>query len=485
MELIFHNHTEKYAVEQIMLMLFPEERPVYPEAPTGGRWAEVSLHAGRDWHTAVTRLHMDGRETLGRARFRPDPVLERNERALRRAVKQSFYRAGIAYLGEKPAWGSLSGVRPAKLLRSLLDEGLSQRAARSRFMALYDVSPARADLTLDAALRARAAQDSLGPKDVCLYVGVPFCPTRCAYCSFVSQSVEKSMALIEPFTEALLREIAATGAAAREAGLRPRALYFGGGTPTTLSPAQLERVFAALESAFDLGDCREITVEAGRPDTISPEKLAVLRAHAVTRLSVNPQTMDDRVLEAIGRRHTAADVLRALELVRAAGDFQVNMDLIAGLPEDSVAGFRATVEQVLALGAENVTVHTLSLKKGSRITLEGARLPGAAEVGEMLDLAGAALRGRGYRPYYLYRQKFMSGGFENVGWCLPGTENLYNICIMEELCSILAMGAGGSTKLLDGRGGLRRSFAAKYPAEYIAGIDKLCREKQVIMEASL
>jgi oxygen-independent coproporphyrinogen-3 oxidase len=192
--------------------------------------------------------------------------------------------------------------------------------------------------------------------------------------------------------------------------------------------------------------------------------------------------MSDRVLEAIGRKHTAADVLRALDTVRSVGGFQVNMDLIAGLPEDDPAGFASTLRQVLALGAENVTVHTLALKKGARILLEGTALPGAGEVGAMLDTAAALLRAADYAPYYLYRQKFMSGGFENVGWCRPGAENLYNICIMEELCGILAMGAGASTKLTRGDGRLERIFAPKYPREYIDGIDAVCAGKARIVE---
>ena len=252
------------------------------------------------------------------------------------------------------------------------------------------MSPTRASLCLDTTRHTLEAERSLQERDVCLYVGVPFCPTRCSYCSFVSQSVEKSMKLIAPFVDALEQEIAATGEQARALGLRPVAVYFGGGTPTTLSPQQLERVCTALENSFDLGALREFTVEAGRPDTITEEKLEVLRAHGVDRVSVNPQTMSDTVLEAIGRRHSAADILTALETVRRVGGFSVNMDLIAGLPADSAAGFRSTLEQVLALSPENITVHTLSLKKGSRITTEGAALPGAEEVGAMLDFAAEA-----------------------------------------------------------------------------------------------
>ena len=291
------------------------------------------------------------------------------------------------------------------------------------------------------------------------------------------------MKLIPPFLEALHQEIRATAAEIRALGLRVISVYMGGGTPTTLSAEQLDRLCTALENEFDLSRIREYTVEAGRPDTITVEKLQVLRRHGVDRVSVNPQTMSDTVLEAIGRRHSAADIVSALEKVRRVGGFAVNMDLIAGLPADTVQGFANTVDQVLALSPENVTVHTLSLKKGSRITLEGSALPTAAEVGAMLDIAQEKLRAADYAPYYLYRQKFMSGGFENVGWSREGYINLYNICIMEELCSIVAMGGGGSTKLVRHDGGRNiRIMEPKYPLEYINGIEKTCADKRGITD---
>ena len=227
----------------------------------------------------------------------------------------------------------------------------------------------------------------------------------------------------------------------------------------------------------DLSALREFTVEAGRPDTITADKLHVLRAHRVDRISVNPQTLDDRVLETIGRRHTAQDIYDALQLVRTTGGFAVNMDLIAGLPGDTPDGFRTTLEQVLALAPENITVHTLSRKRGADLSQQTAPVPDGAQVGEMLDFANTALDTAGYAPYYLYRQKFMSGGFENVGWTRPGQENLYNICIMEELCSILAMGGGASTKLVCPGGRLERHIDPKYPTEYIANIDRICAAK--------
>ena len=291
------------------------------------------------------------------------------------------------------------------------------------------------------------------------------------------------MNLVEPFLDALLLVIRATAAETRLAGLRPVALYMGGGTPTTLSAAQLDRLCAALEREFDLSALREYTVEAGRPDTITAEKLRVLRAHGVGRVSVNPQTMSDSVLEAIGRRHTAQDIVDALALVRECGGFEVNMDLIAGLPADTAGGFSRTLDAVLSLAPENVTVHTLSLKRGSGLTLAGRPLPEAGEVRAMLDEAMERLAGSGYAPYYLYRQKNMAGGFENVGWTKPGSENLYNICIMEELCSILAMGAGGSTKLVaDGGKRIKRFIAPKYPQEYINAAPGFAAGKERIGE---
>lgn len=485
MRLYFSGHDCRYAAEQSLLMLFPGEKPEYPEGSPSGERCELRVSRGAKYTVCTALLVRSGAAFRGRAQAEnPDPA---DEYALRgcenRIVKLAFYRAALASGLPKPEWGSLSGVRPAKLMDAYLREGLSPRAAKGRFMREYFVSGSRAQLCLDAALAAQEAARSLDERDVCLYVGIPFCPTRCAYCSFVSQSVEKSMKLMEPFLDALLLDIRATAAETRRAGLRPVALYMGGGTPTTLSAAQLDRLCAALEREFDLSALREYTVEAGRPDTITAEKLRVLRAHGVGRVSVNPQTMSDSVLEAIGRRHTAQDIVDALALVRECGGFEVNMDLIAGLPADTAGGFSRTLDAVLSLAPENVTVHTLSLKRGSGLTLAGRPMPQAGEVRAMLDEAMERLAGSGYAPYYLYRQKNMAGGFENVGWTKPGSENLYNICIMEELCSILAMGAGGSTKLVaDGGKRIKRFIAPKYPQEYINAAPGFAAGKERIGE---
>ena len=485
MKLYLKGHDYKYATEQMLLTLFPGERPSYPDRPAGEGEDSLtlSLSLGGRWATARAVLTRDGRRWIAAARApvpAPDAGRVERDRVLQRVVKNAFYRAGVQALGREPPWGGLTGVRPVKLPTRALEQGATRRQADRLLRDLYRVSAPRRALALDCAQATLAAKRTLAPEDVSLYVGIPFCPTRCAYCSFVSADVGRTFSLMEPYVDALCREIAAAGAAVRRGGRRIKSVYIGGGTPTTLSPALLDRLMGALEGAFDLSACAEYTVEAGRPDTITAEKLSVLRERGCTRVSVNPQSMDDRVLAAIGRAHSAADILQAWDLVRRAGFPYANMDLIAGLPTDTPEGFRASLDQVLSLGPENVTVHTLALKKGSRLTLEkNGALPAPEQVSAMLDYAWGALRAAGYAPYYLYRQKYMSGGFENVGWCRPGAESLYNICMMEELHTILSLGSGGVTKVIDPRAGsLVRQANPKYPKEYIETLDPILQAKE-------
>lgn len=485
MKLYLKGHDYKYAAEQMLLTLFPGERPSYPDRPAGEGEDSLtlSLSLGGRWATARAVLTRDGRRWIAAARApvpAPDAGRVERDRVLQRVVKNAFYRAGVQALGQEPPWGGLTGVRPVKLPTRALEQGATRRQADRLLRDLYRVSAPRRALALDCAQATLAAKRTLAPEDVSLYVGVPFCPTRCAYCSFVSADVGRTFSLMEPYVDALCREIAAAGAAVRRGGRRIKSVYIGGGTPTTLSPALLDRLMGALEGAFDLSACAEYTVEAGRPDTITAEKLSVLRERGCTRVSVNPQSMDERVLAAIGRAHSAADILQAWDLVRRAGFPYANMDLIAGLPADTPEGFRASLDQVLSLGPENVTVHTLALKKGSRLTLEkNGALPAPEQVSAMLDYAWGALRAAGYAPYYLYRQKYMSGGFENVGWCRPGAESLYNICMMEELHTILSLGSGGVTKVIDPRAGsLVRQANPKYPKEYIETLDPILQAKE-------
>ena len=487
MKLYYRGHDYKYAAEQMLLTLFPTERPEYADAPPGpGEDALVlSLSRGETWATATAALTWGGAEYRAARRCRVSELTDQlsADRALQRILKLAFYDAGTAALGKEPPWGALTGVRPVKIPAKAMLAGATPAQAEKVLRDTYRVSPGRRKLAMDCAQASLAAQRSLGEQEVSLYVGIPFCPTRCAYCSFVSADVGRALKLIDPFLDALSREIRATGAMLADAGLRVRTVYFGGGTPTTLTAPQLDRLMGELAEHIDLSACTEYTVEAGRPDTITAEKLAVLGRRGCDRVSVNHQSMSDAVLAAMGRAHRAADILGAFALVRESGIGCVNMDLIAGLPGDSADGFRASLDQVLSLAPENVTVHTLALKKGSRLMEGETPLPPGEDVAAMLDYAWRALRESGQIPYYLYRQKYMSGSFENVGWRLPGTESLYNICMMEELHTIVSLGGGGVTKLVDRNTGyIQRVANAKYPQEYIKKIDAICADKARVAE---
>ena len=480
----------KYAVEQMMLTLFPEERPEYP--PREGRTLKGETNAARFtlrrspvWTTVRAQVYRP--QGMGQAAVRVgsgelDRPPEQVYHTLQHALKMAFYQAGTALLGGEPPWGALTGVRPVKLPTRAMLAGATEAQACRELEREYHVSPRRARLAVECARASLAEDRQLEEGKVSLYIGIPFCPTRCAYCSFVSADVGRALKLVDPYVEALLEEVRRTGQVLEQAGLRVRTLYVGGGTPTTLSASQLDRLLAAAEAHLPLAGCREMTVEAGRPDTITREKLEVLREHGIERISINPQTMSDQVLQAIGRRHTARDIREAFCTAREVGFACINMDLIAGLPQDSVEGFRDSLEEVLALRPENITVHTLAMKKGSRLMEEGGALPSSEETGRMVNLSLEALEGAGYRPYYLYRQKYMSGGLENVSWCLPGTENHYNIIMMEELQSVLSLGAGGVTKLVDRSSGrIVRLTNPKYPHDYLAMSAKVLEQKDEIL----
>ena len=484
MKLFLINHDMRYAAEQILLTLFPGERPEYPDGAPSGERCEIALHEGEKRYTAVCRLVTKAGEFTRRATAGKNNITDEltKMRLLQKAVKLAFYRAAIASGVEKPIWGSLTGIRPGKLMSAFLEAGLSDSAALFHFQNDYDTDLSRAKLCLNTAHAALDCAASIEKQDICLYVGIPFCPTRCSYCSFVSSATKRSLALIPAYLEALYREIEVTGEIVHDAELRVISLYLGGGTPTTLSAKQTDELFSRLESAFDFSALREITVEAGRPDTITAEKLHVLKTHGVSRVSVNPQTMEDAVLAAIGRKHTAKDVLDAVALVREAGGFEINMDLIAGLPLDTPETFERTLKTVIDINPENITIHTLALKKGSEIMRTDTNRPTAEQVSDMLNFAEKALTNSDFAPYYLYRQKYMSGGFENVGWQRGGSGNIYNICIMEELCSIISLGGGASTKLCLKNERIERVFNPKYPHEYIDSIERIIEKKLIVKE---
>lgn len=478
MKLYLKGHAERYSVEQLQMQLFGDRPTQFVETPFSGEDGAVSsLHDGKIYRTATAKITLDGKTATAARRI---PLTKADVRLTRRILQQSYYLAAVQLLPETPPWGALSGVRPTKLATKVLLEGGREQDADRMLRDVYFVTPERRRLCLDASRHTLEAARLLAPDELSLYIGIPFCPTRCAYCSFVSESVERFGEFLPPFLDCLIREIEYTGALLKRSGWHIRSLYIGGGTPTTLSTPQMTRLLDAIGTHFDLSRSLEFTVEGGRPDTLDLAKLRAIRAGGATRISINPQTMSDSVLRAIGRRHTAAETVEAFQMAREAGFDDINMDLIAGLPGDTPTSFSETVRQVLALEPSNVTVHTLALKKGADLFQRRVTLPTREDVAQMLAASGRQLRAAALEPYYLYRQKYMSGSFENVGWCRAGYTGYYNIYMMEELHSILSLGGGGMNKINLPAGALERFHNPKYPQDYIQRIDTVLRQKDEI-----
>lgn len=466
MKLTLQGHEDLYAVEQLQLALFPES--------TEGV-AISKLHRGKTWLTASASITIDGRTATAKRRIK---AADETVRARRRALQQSYYLAAKQLLPVTPPWGALAGVRPTKITTKHLLEGGTEKSAQKLLKDVYFVTEPRRKLALDCSLSTAKAASLLEEKDVSLYVGIPFCPTRCAYCSFVSRTVGKRTELIEPYLQALLREIEVTGQLLASSGRKVRTIYIGGGTPTTLSCAQMETLMTAIRENFDLSRLIEFTVEGGRPDTLNEEKLRLIAQCGADRMSINPQTMIDAVLRASARPHTAGDVLRAYGEAERAGFKAINMDLIAGLPGDTPEGFRHSLDTVAALNPANITVHTLALKKDADLFQKRENLPSAQDVTEMVAYAEEKLRALGYKPYYLYRQKYMSGSFENVGWSRDGSDCLYNIYMMEEVHTIVSVGGGSISKVNLPDGKLVRFPNPKFPEQYIEMIDTVLEKKK-------
>ena len=466
MKLSLIGHDDLYAVEQLQMALFDNDAQ--------GE-AESRLYRSGTYITASTTITHNGRTAHALRRFKAE---EETVRLRRQKLQQSYYAAAIQLLPKLPPWGALSGVRPTKITTKHLLEGGSVKTADKLMRDTYYVTKERRELALDCSASTVRAASLLDPSHVSLYVGIPFCPTRCIYCSFVSRTIGKRSDLIEPYLQALLKEIEVTGRLLANSGRKVRTIYIGGGTPTSLSTPQMIRLLDAIRDSFDLSDLLEFTVEGGRPDTLDLEKLTAIRQHGADRMSINPQTMEDRVLAACRRPHTGEDVLESFRQAEAAGFDVINMDLIAGLPTDTFEGFCRSLDTAIGLNPANITVHTLALKKGADLFEERFGLPTAEMVAEMVDYANATLRAAGYKPYYLYRQKYMSGSFENVGWSRDGLDSLYNIYMMEEVHTILSLGGGGMNKvnLPDGR--LERFHNPKFPEQYIEMIDDVCRQKE-------
>lgn len=413
----------------------------------------------------------------------PDPRVQQlhRRRAARRLCKQTLYDLLRKMTGMHPPWGSLTGVRPTHLMLEALAEGLSSEAAVERLVRDYDVTLPKAELLAEIA----AVQRQLplpGDAFMDVYIGIPFCTTRCAYCSFSSGEIGDGR-LVAPYMEALEREIRACAPLISSTGRSLRALYVGGGTPTALPEKEFRHLLSLIRECFP--NACETTVEAGRPDTLSREKLRAIREAEISRISINPQTMNDRTLQVIGRAHTAQQVRDAYTLAREEDIPHINMDVIAGLPGENETDFDRTLAEAVRLHPESLTVHTLAIKRSSRMSLENAPLPDGEMTARMVAQGLETARTLGMVPYYLYRQKYMAGNLENTGYALPGHACLYNVDMMEETSHILALGAGGiSKKIFPEEGHIERAPNVANIQEYITRVDEMIQRKKELFMPS-
>lgn len=482
MKLCLINHSYKYELEKLIRIFLPFEKIEFCDNKAEGE------------RVCVTSICRNGTKTLLSAellidnkRFSFSETVS-NERAdydkeCERLLAVSLYNCFVSASYYVPEWGILTGVRPAKLFSRLCSAGGAYAAEewfkKGLMVSENKISLCRETVESEGRITALSAPDSYS-----LYISIPFCPTRCAYCSFVSHSVEQAKNLIPDYIRLLKEELRLTAEIAGKLNLRLETVYIGGGTPTALTAEQLCEIMTAVKGFFDLSNLREYTVEAGRPDTVTAEKLDVIKNLGATRISINPQTMNNDVLMGIGRRHTAGDTENAFILAREHGFDNINTDLIAGLPSDTFHSFKATVKRVLALNPESVTVHSLSMKRSSSLNVNGL-FPEAkmgAEAAKMVNFARETLTENGIFPYYMYRQSKTVGNLENVGYAKRGKECLYNVFTMDETHTVLACGASAVTKLREPNGPyIERIFNFKYPYEYISRFNELAKRKDGIL----
>lgn len=470
MILIIDSHPFRYEMEALCRMfLHGRELKITEEAEIPPK--EDYIYTALEGDEITVKAKIDGKYAEAKR-------TAENEHA--RNMELAVFGVLTEILSIRPKWGVLTGIRPVKLAMQLHDMGLSEEEIRKKLKEERLVSDEKLDLLLTTMEHELEIRASSRPNSVSLYISIPFCPSRCSYCTFTSHSVEKAAKLIPQYVELLCGELKDIAVLIDEIGLHLETVYMGGGTPTVLTAKQLDRVLSTVNESFDMTGVRELTVEAGRPDTITAEKLAVLKKNGVGRISINPQTMDDEVLAAIGRKHTAEDVKNAFALAKTFGFDSINMDLISGLPGDNMEKFRKTIAEVIAMNPDNITLHTLTVKHGANLA-PMAQSVFAATADAMNEYAYGEFAKAGYFPYYLYRQKGTVDNLENVGFCKPGKEGIYNIFIMDETHTVLSAGAGGVTKMkapYDKK--IERIFNFKYPYEYIERFELMNERKEQV-----
>ena len=494
MKLLFSGNAYKYEIEAVMKLFLPAQRfefcyfneePPQREYFSDGDFAFLRKRVTERYTLLYAWVNVNGSS----ARCSKKLVKDTDDDICETELSKLLYICMNKITGLSSGWGILTGVRPVKQVHKLLDKGMDKKGVFESLNNKYLVSPQKCNIAYDTAViqqpMLRSLEESAN-STFGLYISIPFCPTRCSYCSFISQSAQGDAVkkLIPLYIENLCAEIKHTAAITSSLGLRPDTVYFGGGTPTSISAEQLGRIMKAIAEFFDMSCVKEYTIEAGRPDTISYDKLKTIIDNGCTRISINPQTLNDSVLKEIGRSHTTEQFYNSFDLARKVGFKSINTDIIAGLPSDSVESFKATIDGLIDLSPESITVHTLSIKRSAKLNSADEKMEiMKSPASYMVDYATDSLYSSGYKPYYMYRQKNMVDNLENIGWVKPGFESLYNIYIMEEVQTIIALGAAASTKLVDRKKGIiKRIFNYKYPIDYNAHFETMLKRKSEIKD---
>ena len=468
-------HTLEHDVQTIIQVFYPNMHYYVTQepAPEG-----ITIESILEGEKAVAVFYENGvkkqqAQMLGKKQ-------QWTEKEKKRVIKGAIYKLLKQKTQIRPQWGFVTGVRPAKAINELLDKGYTEQQCLCYLIDGYDVTEQKAKLSLEVAKAEREILSKNRPEDISLYVGIPFCPTRCLYCSFTAYPLTQYQNHVEQYLQALAKELAFLGEYAKAFQLKT--IYVGGGTPTSLTQEQMKWLFEKMGDYFDLQkQGLEFTVEAGRPDTITKQKLSVMKEYGVNRISINPQTMNQKTLQLIGRKHTVEDVKKVFWQARELGHDNINMDLILGLPQETPKDVGDTMSEMEKLKPDNLTIHTLAVKRASRLkeNFDFYTLTKAEELEKMLLIASESAKTMGMKPYYMYRQKNMVGNFENVGYCMPHKEGIYNVQIMEEKQTILAAGAGASTKTIDfSQNRIERIFNVKSVEEYISRIDEMIERKK-------
>ena len=475
----------RYYAQTLCMVFFPGA--TFGENEEGGRGVpEVNINVYPDGEGSVNAyVSMKLNDRVSEANESvsySEPMTIATHEAI--AVGRAMFSAGKTLLGHIPPWGILTGVRPAKIARKLILDGNGILKSKRILRDEYFLNPQKAALAVSVASSEvkilKKSSDSL----CSLYISIPFCPTRCSYCSFVSYTTPRLLSLIEPYVDALCKDLDETFEVINSSSLKLSTIYIGGGTPTTLSPKLLEKLLKKISSKVDVSSLSEFTMEAGRPDTITKEKLTIAKKYGVNRISVNPQTLNDNILREIGRKHTVEDFYNAYAIAKESGIENINVDLIAGLPGDDFRNFSETLDKIIELNPSNITVHTFCVKKASDALKFNSNIYSlnGGDAAKCVSYAQIKTKFAGYKPYYMYRQKNTVGNLENVGFSKEGAEGLYNIYMMEETQTIFGVGAGAVTKLVDREvkegsvPRIKRIFSPKYPYEYLRNFEESKKE---------